>query len=71
MYNQPRFFEIETIATKAADQDDDSPVSETIKTAQFIRDRKYNPTKTKYYFEYHFNHICFSDEVCSTNSSEA
>ena len=27
MYNQPRFFEIETIATKAADQDGDSPVS--------------------------------------------
>ena len=39
VYNQPRFFEIETVATKAADQDDDSPVSETIKIAQFIRDR--------------------------------
>ena len=46
MYNQPRFFEIETIATKAADQDDDSPVSETMKTAQFIRDN--NRRKTKY-----------------------
>ena len=39
VYNQPRFFEIETVATKAADQDDDSPVSETIKIAQFIREK--------------------------------
>ena len=69
VYNQPRFFEIETVATKAADQDDDSPVSETIKMVQFIRDRNF--IKTKYYFEYNFNHICYSDGVCSANSSEA
>ena len=71
VYNQPRFFEIETVATKAADQDDDSPVSETIKMVEFIRDRKFNRIKNKYYFEYNFNNICYSDGVCSANSSEA
>ena len=50
MYNQPRFFEIETITTKSADPSDDFPVSDTIKTAQFIRERN-NRSKTKYYFE--------------------
>ena len=48
VYNQPRFFEIETVATKAADQDDDSPVSETIKTTQY---QGKNFIKTKYHFE--------------------
>ena len=72
MYNQPRFFEIQTITTKSADPSDDSPVREIIQTAQVISDENLNDrSKTKYYFEYNFNHICFSDEVCSTNSSEA
>ena len=68
IYNQPRFFEIETITTKSAGLSDNLTVSETFKSAQFIRVKI---IKTKYYFEYHFNHICFSDDVCSTNSSEA
>ena len=44
VYNQPRFFEIETVATKAADQDDDSPVSETIKIVHSIIASKLNIT---------------------------